>query len=174
MQTSAYYGVVGWVPAAYEEHGWTDERAGLLLSLFGLTGVVSGLVIPLLADRFTDARPLFAVTVAGAATAMGLLAFAPNASPGFTIGLLGLTLGGTFPLMLVMLVRFAPSPAAAGKLSAMTFLISYPIAAVLQIVFGAIHDATDSYTTVFTILFAMTLVEFAMSFLLNPRHARHA
>ncbi|MYS79472.1 CynX/NimT family MFS transporter [Embleya scabrispora] len=174
MQTSAYYGVVGWVPAAYEEQGWSAERAGLLLSVFGLTGIVSGLVIPLLADRFTDPRPLFAVTVAGAVVGMGLLAFAPNLAPWPTIALLGLTLGGAFPLMLVMLVRFAPSPAAAGRLSAMTFLIGYPIAAVLQIVFGTIHDATGEYTAVFGVLFAMTLVELAVCLGLNPKHARHS
>ncbi|MET7298153.1 MFS transporter [Embleya sp. NPDC005575] len=174
MQTSAYYGVVGWVPAAYEEQGWSAERAGLLLSVFGLTGIVSGLVIPLLADRFTDPRPLFAVTVAGAVVGMGLLAFAPNLAPWPTIALLGLTLGGAFPLMLVMLVRFAPSPAAAGRLSAMTFLIGYPIAAALQIVFGTIHDATGEYTVVFGVLFAMTLVELAVCLGLNPKHARHS
>ncbi|MFE2867244.1 CynX/NimT family MFS transporter [Embleya sp. NPDC059259] len=173
MQTSAYYGVVGWVPAAYEEQGWSAERAGLLLSVFGLTGIVSGLVIPLLADRFADPRPLFAVTVAGAVVGMGLLAFAPNLAPWPTIALLGLTLGGAFPLMLVMLVRFAPSPAAAGRLSAMTFLIGYPIAAALQIVFGTIHDATGDYTAVFGVLFAMTLVELAVCLGLNPKHARH-
>jgi CP family cyanate transporter-like MFS transporter len=174
MQTSAYYGVVGWVPAAYEEHGWSAERARLLLSVFGLTGIVSGLVIPLLADRFTDPRPLFATTVAGAAVGMGLLAFAPNLAPWFTIALLGLTLGGAFPLMLVMLVRFAPSPAAAGRLSAMTFLVAYPIAAVLQIVFGTIHDLTDGYTVVFRVLFGLTGLEFAVSPLLDPRHAQRS
>ncbi|MFE5328661.1 CynX/NimT family MFS transporter [Embleya sp. NPDC056575] len=173
MQTTAYYGVVGWVPAAYEEQGWSAERAGLLLSVFGLTGIVSGLVIPVLADRFTDPRPLFAVTVAGAVAGMGLLAFAPDLAPWPTIALLGLTLGGAFPLMLVMLVRFAPSPAAAGRLSAMTFLIGYPIAAALQIVFGTIHDLTGDYTAVFVVLFAMTLVELAVSLGLDPKHARH-
>ncbi|WP_406284985.1 MFS transporter [Embleya sp. NBC_00896] len=173
MQTSSYYGVVGWVPAAYEEQGWSAGRAGLLLSVFGLTGIVSGLVIPLLADRFADPRPLFAVTVAGATVGMGLLAFAPNLAPWPTIALLGLTLGGAFPLMLVMLVRFAPSPAAAGRLSAMTFVVAYPIAAVLQIVFGAIHDLTDDYTIVFGVLFALTAVELAVSLLLDPKHARH-
>ncbi|GCD97167.1 MFS transporter [Embleya hyalina] len=173
MQTTAYYGVVGWVPAAYEEQGWSAERAGLLLSVFGLTGIVSGLVIPVLADRFTDPRPLFAVTVAGAVAGMGLLAFAPNLAPWPTIALLGLTLGGAFPLMLVMLVRFAPNPAAAGRLSAMTFLIGYPIAAALQIVFGTIHDLTGDYTAVFAVLFAMTLVELAVSLGLDPKHARH-
>ncbi|MGW1989548.1 MFS transporter [Embleya sp. NPDC001921] len=174
MQTTAYYGVVGWVPAAYEEQGWSAERAGLLLSVFGLTGIVSGLVIPLLADRFSDPRPLFAVTVTGAVAGMGLLAFAPDLAPWPTIALLGLTLGGAFPLMLVMLVRFAPSPAAAGRLSAMTFLIGYPIAAALQIVFGTIHDATGEYTVVFGVLFAMTLVELVVCLGLNPRHARHS
>lgn len=173
MQTTAYYGVVGWVPAAYQEQGWSAERAGLLLSVFGLTGIVSGLVIPLLADRFTDPRPLFAVTVAGAVAGMGLLAFAPDLAPWPTIALLGLTLGGAFPLMLVMLVRFAPSPAAAGRLSAMTFLIGYPIAAALQIVFGTIHDATGEYTVVFGVLFAMTLVELVVCLGLNPKHAQH-
>ncbi|MYV98859.1 hypothetical protein [Streptomyces sp. SID3343] len=71
-------------------------------------------------------------------------------------------------------VRFAPTPAGAGRLSATTFLVARPIAAVLRIVFGTIPDLTGGYTVVFRVLFVPTVLEPVVSLLLDARHARDA
>lgn len=177
MQTTAYYGIVGWLAPAFIERGWTPDRAGFLLAAFGIAGIVSGVAIPMLADRIRDHRPVLASTVGGAMVGMVLLAFAPDAAPWPTTVLLGLTLGGAFPLALVLVVRIAPDPASAGRLSAMVFATSFPVAALAQVLFAALHDRTGSWAPVFTTLIAVTAVQFVASLLLHPgstRQPRHA
>ena len=65
---------------------------------------------------------------------------------------MGLGQGGGFALGLVMLVDYAPSPAASARLSALVFLVSYSIASLGPLVFGAVHDATDGFTAPYALL----------------------
>ena len=144
-QSLLYYAALTWLSPLYLAAGWSAGRAGLLLGLFSLTQIFSALAIPTLADRTGDHRPWLALCV-GTVTAMpAALALAPEAAPWLWAALLGLGVGGMFALALTLLVKLAPTPAAAASLSGMALLVGYLLAATGPVLAGALYDAAGSY-----------------------------
>jgi CP family cyanate transporter-like MFS transporter len=96
------------------------------------------------------------------------VALAPAAAPWLWVALMGLGQGGGFSLGLVKLVDYAPTPAASARLSALVFLFSYSLASLGPFVFGAVHDATDSFALPYALLATITVVQLALVPRLRP------
>jgi CP family cyanate transporter-like MFS transporter len=168
MQSLGFYTQLAWIPPSYEARGWSARDAGLLLAVWSIVQLVSGVGGPALADRVRDRRPL----VAGAVllTVMGTLGIAvvPTAAPWLWVALMGLGQGAGFSLGLVKLVDYAPTPAASARLSAMVFLFSYSLASTGPFLFGAVRDATDSFAIPFGALVVVAVVQLALTPRLRP------
>jgi MFS transporter, CP family, cyanate transporter len=168
LQSVSFYSQIAWIPAAYQAHGWTPRDAGLLLSLWSIAQLVTGVTAPVLADRVRDRRPLIAVAVGFNLAGLAGIAFAPEAAPVLWVLLLAWGQGGGFSLGLVKLVDYAPTPAASARLSALVFLVSYSTASLGPYLFGAVHDATGSYTAPFVGLLAVAAVQMTLVPRLRP------
>ena len=145
VQSVEFYTELAWLAPTFEDSGMSARRAGLLLSVFALSQVVSGLGGPVLADRMADRRPLLAAAVVLALVGLGGMALAPDLSPWLWALLLGLGQGAGFALCLVMVVSYAPTPPAAARLTAMVYLVAYGCAAVGPVVFGALRDSSGGF-----------------------------
>lgn len=168
FQSWQFYSSLAWVPDTYVSHGWQASRAGLLLSLFTGAQLVSGLVAPTLTDRVPDWRVLLvASAVISLCGELGVW-LAPTAVPWLWVVLLGLGQGAAFPLGLVLLVRYAVSPAASARLTAMAFFVSYTLASFGPTVMGAVRDATAGFASVWMVLAAVCVPQILVSLLLRP------
>ena len=162
MQSFGFYSQLAWISPSYEDRGWSARDAGLLLAVWSIVQLVSGLGVPVLADRLTDRRPLLAAAVVcGLAGLIGVL-LAPGSAPVAWVGLMGLGQGGGFALGLVKLVDYAPSPEASARLSALVFLVSYSTASMGPLVFGALHDATGGFTVPYALLALVLAAQLAL------------
>lgn len=168
LQSLSFYSQIAWIPPAYESHGWSARDAGLLLSLWSIAQLVTGVGGPALADRVRDRRPLLAACVACNVAGLVGIALAPEAVPVLWILLLAWGQGGGFALSLVKLVDYAPTPAASARLSALVFLVSYSTASLGPFLFGAVHDATDGFTAPFVGLLVLALVQLTLVPRLRP------
>ena len=168
LQSVGFYSQLAWISPSYEDRGWSARDAGLLLALWSLVQLVSGLGVPVLADRLTDRRPLLAAAVlCGLIGVTGVLV-APDAATVVWIALMGLGQGGGFALGLVKLVDYAPSPAASARLSALVFLVAYTTASLGPLVFGALRDATGGFTAPYALLAVLVLAQLALVPRLRP------
>jgi CP family cyanate transporter-like MFS transporter len=168
MQSFGFYSQLAWIPPSYEDRGWTANDAGLLLAVWSIVQLASGLGVPILADRMADRRPLLAASiVSGLAGLVGVLV-APDAAPVIWVALMGLGQGGGFAVGLVKLVDYAPSPAASARLSALVFLVSYSTASLGPLVFGVLHDATDGFTVPYALLAVVLAAQLALVPRLRP------
>jgi CP family cyanate transporter-like MFS transporter len=168
LQSVTFYSQIAWIPTAYESHGWTPRDAGLLLSLWSIAQLVTGVTAPALADRVRDRRPLIAVAVGCNLAGLAGIAFAPEGAPVLWVVLMAFGQGGGFSLGLVKLVDYAPTPAASARLSALVFLVSYSTASLGPFLFGAVHDATGAFTAPFAALFAIAAVQMTLVPRLRP------
>ncbi len=168
LQSVSFYSQIAWIPPAYLSHGWTARDAGLLLSLWSIAQLVTGVAGPALADRVRDRRPLIVVAVGCNLAGLAGVALAPEAAPVGWILLLAFGQGGGFALGLVKLVDYAPTPAASARLSAMVFLVAYSAASLGPFLFGAVHDATGSFTLPFLGLFVVAAVQLTLVPRLRP------
>lgn len=168
VQSWQFYSTLAWLSPTYVGHGWDAQDAGLLLSVFTGAQFVSGLVGPAITDRVGDWRiPLVGAGLCGLAGQTGVWA-APEAAPWLWAILLGIAQGAAFAVGLVLLVRYAVSPAAAARFTAMAFLISYTVASLGPTTMGAVRDLTGDYSSIWLVLACLMFVQLAAGLALKP------
>jgi MFS transporter, CP family, cyanate transporter len=168
VQSWQFYSSLAWIAPSYVARGWDPTRAGFLLSVFGGAQLVSGLLGPVLTDRVNDHRALLMPAAAlGLVGMLGLL-LAPDAAPWVWVFVLGLGQGAAFSLALVLLVDYAETPAGSGRLTAMTFFVSYTIASFGPTVTGALRDLTGSFQVIWLLMAVMMLVQIALALQMRP------
>ena len=146
-----FYGISHWLANAYVEHGWSEHRAGWLLTAFQAATVPSGLLMPWLADR-AGSRRLYMVAAAllMCGTLVGVIE-APGAGWLWVV-LLGWGNGTLFGMVMTLPLDVSHRPAEAGSVAAMMLGVGYTVAAVLPFTLGAVRDATGSFTDALWVL----------------------
>ncbi|HET7018169.1 MAG TPA: MFS transporter, partial [Streptosporangiaceae bacterium] len=114
LQSLAYYATLSWFPTMFRDHGISATAAGNLLALMNLGNAISGLIVPVLAQRARDQRKLVVLAVALIAVGLVGAAFGPNSTVVGFVCLLGLGQGASFGLSVFMFTaRAADSHTAA-------------------------------------------------------------
>ncbi len=159
LMGAAYYGLNAWLPDAYGEHGWSDRKAGLLLAMMNIAAIASSFVVPWLSDRQDRRRRwLLTMSVMFITGAVGLVA-APALGFGWA-ALAGVAQGGMFALVLTVPLDLEDKPERLGALIAMMLGLGYTFAAIAPFAFGAIRDATDSFTAVLWVAAGLLALQF--------------
>jgi CP family cyanate transporter-like MFS transporter len=168
LQSFGFYSQLAWISPSYEARGWSAADAGLLLAVWSIVQLVTGVGGPALADRVRDRRPLVGGALVLTLVGLAGVVVAPGAAPVLWVSLLGLGQGAGFALGLVKLVDYAPTPAASARLSALVFLFSYSLASLGPLAFGAVHDVTDDFGAAYLLLLVLALVQLSLVPRLRP------
>lgn len=154
LQSLGYYAAASWLPAVFVERGFDASAAGLLLSLSSVTGIVGGLVTPVLAARLPRQRLLAAgLTATAALGLLGVLTL-PGAEV-VSMAVLGLGQGAALGLALTFMALRAPDAAHASQLSGMAQSVGYTVAAAGPFAVGALHDLTGTWTVPLVVLLVL-------------------
>src|SRR6478735_8272573 len=168
LQSWCFYSAVTWLAPTYVEQGWSHASAGYLAAAFSGAQIVSGLLGPVLSDRTGDMRRLLLPAAAlGVAGCLGIW-LAPTAAPWAWAVVTGLGQGAAFSLALVLLVRYARTPEASGRLTGMAFLISYGIASIGPLAMGLLRDVSGGLSVVWSVLAAVGVVQGLVVLRLRP------
>ncbi|AXG15315.1 MFS transporter [Intrasporangium calvum] len=159
LQSWCFYSAVTWLPPTYVELGWDRSSAGYLGAAFSGAQVVSGLLGPLLSDRTHDLRRLLLPAAVLAVAGCLAIWLAPQSAPWLWAVVLGLGQGAAFSVALVLLVRYAGTPEASGRLTGMAFLVSYGVASVGPLAMGLVRDVTGGLSPVWVVLAGLTLAQ---------------
>lgn len=168
LQSWCFYSAVTWLAPTYVENGWSRSSAGYLAAAFSGAQLVSGMLGPVLSDRADDMRRL--LLPAAALSVVGSLGIwlAPLTAPWLWAVVAGLGQGAAFSLALVLLVRYARTPEASGRLTGMAFLISYGIASVGPLAMGFVRDVSGGLPIVWAILAAVGVLQGLVVLRLTP------
>lgn len=145
LGTAGYTCVLAWIPPTFTNLGWTETHAGLALSWLTAIQVIAGLVFPALAQRMGDRRPVLTLVLLLAVGGFVLLGTAPAAMAWLATALLGLGIGGLFPLSLIITMDHADEPALAGQLAACVQGIGYLIASASPAIAGLLKDLMGGF-----------------------------
>ena len=175
LQAVLAYAYLAWLPAAYEDRGWSQAAAGGLTGVLQLGQLVTALLLPWLIDRGNDGRrrdrrPALVGAVSSTACAALWLWALPDVAPWAATALAGLGLGGGFSLTLLLIVDYAADAGASTGLAAMTFLVGYSIAALAPLAIGALHDGFGGYGVPFAALACVAIAQLGMATRLGPRY----
>ena len=152
-----FYGVSHWLANAYVEHGWSEHRAGWLLTAFQAATVPSGLIGPWLADRFGSRRLYMVAAALLMCGALVGVIEAPGAGWLWVV-LLGWGNGTMFGMVMTLPLDVSDRPAEAGAAAGMMLGVGYTISALLPFTLGAIRDATGSFSDALWVLVGVTLL----------------
>jgi len=171
-----FYSSLTWLAPVYVDLGLTEGHAGMLLTLFTLAQIPAAFLIAASAYRSNDRRPWLVLTLT--LTILGLIAVGmfPLVTPWipwvWTV-VLGIGIGGLFPLALTLPLDNAADGEEAGRLTAMTFFVGYSLAALGPFAVGGLRDVTGHFSLPFVVLSALGMVMLAASFRFRPPPPRN-
>ena len=161
LNSLVFYSTLAWLAPSYESRGYAPETAGLFFGIFTGMQIVAALTLPQLSHRTSARRTLFAVTLAMCASALLLVGHAPHFAPPLVLALFAFSLGGGFAMCLGLLSEYAPDATASARLTAMAFSVTFSVAAFGPFVAGAMMDRLNSWSLVFSLLAAVTVLQVA-------------
>ena len=174
LGTASYTCVLAWLAPYYVEKGWSEQSAGLVLGFLTAMEVISGLLTPALANRSRDKRLVLMVLLGLIVAGFCGLILSPESLSLLWPCLLGLGIGGLFPMSLIVSLDHLDHPQRAGGLTAFVQGIGYLIAGVSPLIAGMIRDQLGSFEWAWWALTAVVLVMMLMVLRFDPRHyARH-
>ncbi|WP_448125868.1 cyanate transporter [Pseudomonas veronii] len=170
LGTASYTCVLAWLAPYYVEQGWSEQHAGLLLGFLTAMEVISGLVTPALANRRRDKRGVLAVLLVLIILGFCGLILAPQHLSLLWPCLLGLGIGGLFPMSLILSLDHLDHPRRAGSLTAFVQGIGYLIAGLSPLIAGMIRDQLGSFEWAWWSLATVIGVMLLIVTRFNPKH----
>ena len=158
LQSMAFYCGLTWLPSILQDDGYSEAAAGSLQALGNLFQVAPALLVPVLASRLRNQRPVLLglVTIASAGF-LGLL-LAPDAAVLWMM-LIGVGQGGSLGLALIIPVLRGAGATAVAALTALSLSAGYLLASVGPTLLGLSRDLSGGWTLPLVLLIALTLVE---------------
>ncbi|MED7668723.1 CynX/NimT family MFS transporter [Pseudomonas moraviensis subsp. stanleyae] len=174
LGTASYTCVLAWLAPYYLEKGWSEQNAGLMLGFLTAMEVISGLAVPAIANRSRDRRTILAVLLWLIIGGFCGLILAPQHLALLWPCLLGLGIGGLFPMSLIVALDHCDDPQRAGGLTAFVQGIGYLIAGLSPLLAGMIRDRLGSFEGAWWALTAVMVLMLLMVMRFDPQHyTRH-
>ena len=170
LGTASYTCVLAWLAPYYVEKGWSEQNAGLLLGFLTAMEVISGLVVPAIANRSRDRRVVLMALLGLIIGGFCGLILSPQFLSLLWPCLLGLGIGGLFPMSLIVSLDHLDNPQRAGGLTAFVQGIGYLIAGLSPLMAGMIRDQLGSFEWAWWSLTAVMVVMLLMVWRFDPRH----
>jgi CP family cyanate transporter-like MFS transporter len=152
VQSFVYYGILTWLATLYEDRGWSRTSAGALLALFTLFQMTGALGVATAAQRSGDIARWTRLTAAAGFVGLLLIALAPEQAPIAWVAILGLGVGGIFPLSLTLPLISCATAEDARAWTSMTFGVGYVVAAAGPFAIGALRTWTGGFELAFLML----------------------
>ncbi|HWH89292.1 MAG TPA: cyanate transporter [Pseudomonas sp.] len=174
LGTASYTCVLAWLAPWYVEKGWSEQNAGLLLGFLTAMEVISGLAAPAIANRCRDRRAILAALLLLIIAGFCGLILAPAYLALLWPCLLGLGIGGLFPMSLIVALDHCDDPQRAGGLAAFVQGIGYLIASLSPLLAGMIRDRLGSFEGAWWALTAAMVTMLLIVVHFSPRdYTRH-
>jgi len=157
LQSGVYFALTAWLPSLWQDSGLDASRTAHLMLILGVSGIVGGLAMPVLATRVLRQRRLVIGTaVAFAVGLAGLLSWPAGWPVGWAIAL-GLGQGAGLALALTLFALRSRTPEGAAALSGMAQSGGYLIAAFAPLLIGVLHEMVEGWTVPVAVLLALLL-----------------
>ncbi|MDH4567445.1 CynX/NimT family MFS transporter [Pseudomonas sp. BN414] len=167
-----YMSMVAWLPAYYQQLGWSPTRSGSLLAFMTIFQVIAALGMPALAQRSIDRRPLLSISLAAQAVGFGGLIWAPLELFALWIALIGFGLGACFALSLILTLDHRRDPREAGQLAAFVQGVGFLINAVSPWLSGFLRELTGSFAAAWLVLVVGAVLMLGLTRLFSPASYR--
>ena len=156
-QSMIFYSLINWLPEFLLSHGTPINEAGIYLSILQLAIIPLTFVTPIFAEKMKNQVLITFVT--GLLFVLGILTLMLQPNWAFLgIILIGIASGLAFGLVNTFFGLRTENGLTAAKLSGMSQSVGYLFAAIGPLLFGILHDATNSWNMSFGILLVTSII----------------
>lgn len=171
VMSCVFYGLNSWLPDAYVERGWSEARAGALIGVVNVSALSTTLLVPWLADRYGSRRAYLtafaSVYLAGSAVLTAL-----PAAAWLGAALVGVAVGGLFPLVMTLPLDVADRPGEVGAVAAMMLGLGYTASALAPVALGAARDLAGDFDATLWLIVAFAGALLSLSVTLSGARLR--
>lgn len=156
MAAAGYVCVLAWLPPFLIDQGYSSTQSGLFLGYLTAVEVIAGLLFPAWAAGSTDRRKvLFSVLILSVSGFIWLANFSLTTSILLPLTLLGLGIGGQFPMIMIVTMDHHQDTQLAGSLIGKVQGYGYSLAAVTPLIMGNVRDQLGSFSAAWLALAMM-------------------
>jgi CP family cyanate transporter-like MFS transporter len=157
-QSMIAYIMFGWLATILTDGGYSTSQAGLILGVFTALSIPVSILVPTIASRFRDQRPVVVALVAF--YAIGFLGLWAAPASTAMVWVVFVSVGmGSFPLALMMLALRTRTPETTAALSAFGQSAGYLIAGAGPLLVGVIYQMTGGWSLTYVLIFAVLAVQ---------------
>ncbi|MEV3979252.1 MFS transporter [Nonomuraea sp. NPDC049758] len=157
-QSMIAYIMFGWLATILTDGGYTSSQAGIMLGVFTALNIPVSILVPTIAARFRDQRPVVVGLVVFYTIGFLGLWFAPSSTAMVWVVFVAVGMG-SFPLALVMLGLRTRTPESTAALSAFGQSAGYLIAGAGPLLVGVIYQMTGGWSLTYVLIFGVIAVQ---------------
>lgn len=158
IQSMVFYVLIAWLPEILKQQGIDSDQSGWLLSVMQLALLPCTFIVPVIAGRMKEQRPLVIITTFLLLTGNIGLLYGDSNLIILWIVLLGMGGGFAFSLSMMFFGLRTENAGQAADLSGMAQSVGYLLAAIGPTLFGYLHDVTNSWNTPLLILVGASIL----------------
>ncbi|MED0991396.1 CynX/NimT family MFS transporter [Bacillus nitratireducens] len=168
LQSGIFYSITTWLAPANQSMGVSSEQAGTLITVFTVIQMICSFLIPTLADIYKNRALWLLVSICFVLVGLSLMIY-PLTTPWVPSILLGIGLGGVFPLALMLPLYETKTSEDASSWTAMMQSGGYIMGGFIPVLAGIARDYFDGYTQVFIIMALLSLILFLLTLVMNKK-----
>ena len=165
-----FFSLTTWLGSAAGELGFNVIEAGTVISVLTIAQIVGNIVIPLLLEKFPNRSfwIYFSLTLG----TVGLVLLLTNSTlliwPASVF--LGLTLGGLFPLALLLPLDETTDAREANAWTAMVQTGGFIMGGITPLAIGILYDITGTHQMTYYVLLMLVVGMFVVTIFLNKKN----
>ncbi len=151
LQAGIFYCVTTWLVPATQSMGVSDQQAVTLMTIFTVVQMICSFVIPTIADYYKNRTLWLSGSLCFVLLGLILMIY-PLTMPWIASVLMGIGLGGLFPLSLMLPLNEAKTSDDASAWTAMMQSGGYIMGGLIPVLAGIIRDFSQGYQQVFIMM----------------------
>ncbi|WP_274308845.1 CynX/NimT family MFS transporter [Solibacillus daqui] len=164
FQSFIFYCCAAWIPEIFISQGLDATSAGWMVSIMQFSQIPMTFIIPIIAEKMKSQRPIVVFfTICYLIGFSGLLFEWTSLAVVWMI-FLGFAGGASFGLVLMLFTLRTNTAFEAAELSGFAQSFGYLVAAIGPVLFGFVHDVTDSWFVPLALFVLASLLLFIASF----------
>lgn len=169
LQSSLFFSTITWLAPIAIEKGLSIVLAGAVLTVVSIVGIIGNITLPLLLEKWPSRHLWILVSISSGTIGILLLMIASVSFIWLAAVFLGVTLGGLFPLALMMPLDENSSADDVNSWTAMIQSGGYIISATTPFAIGILYDRFQNHLITLSLLLVFLSLLFVFAFLLNNK-----
>ncbi|MGM0897956.1 MAG: CynX/NimT family MFS transporter [Bacillota bacterium] len=169
FQSAFFFSMLTWLAPIAIDKGMSVLSAGGVVTVMTAVQIICNISIPLLFNKYPNRFMWILLVLAFGVAGILLLMFAGAWMVWLAAGLIGVALGGLFPIALLLPLDATDSADDANSWAAMTQSGGYLISAFMPFIIGVVYDQTGNHDITLLMFLAFAFFMIVFAYLLNRK-----